>query len=76
MWVVHEGLSREGKFYLLDEDTLMTVGSPNPHPWTVTPTWPFGLHEFVDEGTAVTMCDFFNARDYPEHFNQVTPVTN
>lgn len=25
--------------------------------------WPLGLH-FVNQGTAVTMCDVFNTRDY------------
>jgi hypothetical protein len=34
--------------------------------------WP--ARDWVDEGTAQTMCDVFNARDYPEEF--MTGVSN
>lgn len=38
--------------------------------------WPPGLElqDNVDLGTAVTTCDIFNARDYPEEFGKVADI--
>jgi hypothetical protein len=46
-------------------------GSDPPMCGDAASVWPVGSErkDYVDEGTAQTMCDLFNARDYPEEFH-------
>lgn len=70
MWEVVESVS-ESKWFLIRYDLRQEMrGYIWPIPTAADPGWIYS------SGTAQTMCDIFNARDYPEEFAGVTPVTN